>query len=696
MSSTASPATPSALANPSPSRESANNHPSHSPHHSSRPKKTWLRRYASTGVIALGVLAAAATLVVAWTGRKSEPFNGPLWTAKYEVLQLSIVERGTLESAENSEIVCRVKASGKGSTISTTIKWIIDDGTQVVRGQKLIELDDSGLQDQLKDQNIKVIDAEAKYDKATNDVVITQTKNKSLIQTAITNHHLARLELEKYLGERIGQAVLKVPDRVALAKFLANDLDGQMKKEISESKDKSLSAVLQMLDDIDGRIQIARADYEQWLERTAWSNRMVRQGFLSRSQADQEQARLESSKINLRKVEGELGIYKVYDIGKTVTKLWSDVTEFQRAIDLAKTEADSTERTAESDYKSKLAVFLQERSKQQDIEDEIRKCTIHAPHDGMVVYFLPETNRGGGGGGGSSVQQGLIAQGEAVREGQKMIRIPNLSHMLVNTRIHEAMVSRLKGEVTKQTGFSEALQGAFSIGRRPLDLAVNHAVFLAEIKGDFKKKDVVVLDPGQRAFVRIDAKMGKIYPGRVKTVATMAAASDFFTADVKVYQTMVSIDGVVEDLKPGYSAEVTIIADETNEPVLTIPMQSVVGSIAMGAERKAYVIDEHGQPKLVDITVGASNDRMVQILKGINEGDRVVLNPRALLDEKSGLKPANAPKQRGVDVDEVKSKKGKKGGGGGAGGGPGGPQGGFQGPGNQGFKKGLPQDFRKE
>jgi len=131
---------------------------------------------------------------------------------------------------------------------------------------------------------------------------------------------------------------------------------------------------------------------------------------------------------------------------------------------------------------------------------------------------------------------------------------------------------------------------------------------------------------------------------------------------------MVSIDGIVEDLKPGYSAEVTIIADETKEPVLIIPIQSVVGSIAMGADRKAYVLDAEGQPKLVDITVGASNDRFVQILKGINEGDVVVLNPRSLLGENSGMKPGTPPKQRGVDVDEVKSKKGKKGGGGGGGG----------------------------
>ena len=60
---------------------------------------------------------------------------------------------------------------------------------------------------------------------------------------------------------------------------------------------------------------------------------------------------------------------------------------------------------------------------------------------------------------------------------------------------------------------------------------------------------------------------------------------------------MVSMDGIVDNLKPGMSAEVTIIADESKTPVLTIPIQSVLGSIAMGAERKTYILDAEGQPK---------------------------------------------------------------------------------------------------
>ena len=139
---------------------------------------------------------------------------------------------------------------------------------------------------------------------------------------------------------------------------------------------------------------------------------------------------------------------------------------------------------------------------------------------------------------------------------------------------------------------------------------------------------------------------------------------------------MVSMDGMVENLKPGMSAEVTIIADETKEPVLTIPIQSVLGSIAMGAERKTYLLDENDQPQLRDITVGTSNDKMVQVIKGINEGDRVVLNPRSLLGDNTELKPGVPGRSRGYDIEEVKTKRAKKGSEGGATGGAPGASGG--------------------
>src|SRR5262245_50927390 len=50
---------------------------------------------------------------------------------KYEKLELTIVERGQLESADNRDVVCRVKAKSPQNPTATSIKWVIDDGSIV-------------------------------------------------------------------------------------------------------------------------------------------------------------------------------------------------------------------------------------------------------------------------------------------------------------------------------------------------------------------------------------------------------------------------------------------------------------------------------------------------------------------------------------------------------------------------------------
>src|SRR5262249_49761983 len=151
---------------------------------------------------------------------------------------------------------------------------------------------------------------------------------------------------------------------------------------------------------------------------------------------------------------------------------------------------------ARTDRETKKSIWEQEKQRYGEIEEEIKKCKIYAPQEGMVVYYVSEQSRFG-----SGSQQSIVAQGEPVRDGQKLMRIPDLDHMLVNTRVHEAMVARLR--------------------------------------------------EGQPASVRVDAHAGQLLPGHVKSVATVAAQQDWMSADVKVYTTMVAIDGTVEGLKPG-------------------------------------------------------------------------------------------------------------------------------------------------
>src|SRR5262245_11335820 len=71
-----------------------------------------------------------------------------------EDLDLTVVERGSVEPADAIDIVSRVKAQA-------TVKWVVEDGTAVKKGDRLIELDDSALREQLAAKKIALEQAEA-------------------------------------------------------------------------------------------------------------------------------------------------------------------------------------------------------------------------------------------------------------------------------------------------------------------------------------------------------------------------------------------------------------------------------------------------------------------------------------------------------------------------------------------------------
>jgi Cu(I)/Ag(I) efflux system membrane fusion protein len=124
---------------------------------------------------------------------------------------------------------------------------------------------------------------------------------------------------------------------------------------------------------------------------------------------------------------------------------------------------------------------------------------------------------------------------------------------------------------------------------------------------------------------------------------------------------MVSIDDLDDrGLQPGMSAEVTILADEIKELVLVIPIQAVLGNVAMNEKRVCFVVDANGVPREREIIVGKSNDKLVEVKSGLEDGEKVALNPRPLLPEKSDLKPGTPTTRRGSEFEG--GGEGKKGG----------------------------------
>lgn len=311
-------------------------------------------------------------------------------------------------------------------------------------------------------------------------------------------------------------------------------------------------------------------------------------GYITKTLAQADESRMQAAQITLAKLETEKKILTEFTKGRTVQDLKAKLAEAKRAVDRVKSQSKAKLAQADADRLAKESVYKQEQTRQQEVEDQIARCIVQAPQDGLVVYYVSDQARGGGG-----AQQGIVAQGEPVREGQKLMQIPDLTQMLVNVRVHEAMVSSLRNQ--QSTGNDSGLQPAE---------------------------------------IRIDAVPKKVFKGRVKAVDSVAGQQDWFSADVKLYKTVVSIDEKVEGLKPGMSAEVTIFAEESAEEVLVVPVQTIVGTISLGAKPQVFVVGAGGQPELRIVELGMSNQRLVEVKSGLVEGDKVVLNPAPLLDAK--------------------------------------------------------------
>ena len=119
----------------------------------------------------------------------------------------------------------------------------------------------------------------------------------------------------------------------------------------------------------------------------------------------------------------------------------------------------------------------------------------------------------------------------------------------------------------------------------------------------------------------IDAFPDRTLTGTVERVAVLAdSANMFMNPDLKVYPTMVRIDGVHDWLRPGMSAEVVILID-TLEDVVYIPIQAVS---YFGEDQVCYVV-KGGKAERRFITVGSFTEDYIEVRSGLEEGEEVLL-----------------------------------------------------------------------
>lgn len=224
-------------------------------------------------------------------------------------------------------------------------------------------------------------------------------------------------------------------------------------------------------------------------------------------------------------------------------------------------------------------------------------------------------------------------------------------------------VSREIGERVRGSDFNE-------------DVVMTIAALAAmEVKIEVGEHEVVHLKAGQRSDITMDALEGQTFEGSVVEIAQKANIKNQGSeAEVTSFPVTVALSSRPPGALPGMSAEVRIAA-ETRQDAITIPIQAVTvrstnllpdalkdAPAVEGAAIKTkkadalakvvFVVGDDGKAHIRRVRTGIASETELEILEGLQPGDKVVEGPYRTLAKE--LK----------DGDAVEEGDGKKGGGG--------------------------------
>jgi len=167
-----------------------------------------------------------------------------------------------------------------------------------------------------------------------------------------------------------------------------------------------------------------------------------------------------------------------------------------------------------------------------------------------------------------------IEEGASVHLDQVMLLMPDLSKMQVKVGIHESIVDRVK--------------------------------------------------PGLAAKVTLP---DKTLDGKVTSVAPITRPAGWWTGNVVKYDTIVELPSTA-GLKPGMSAEVEVIM-ACHEDVLTIPVAAVLQT----TDGDFCWVKTEDAAERRSLELGDSDDQFIVLEAGLEEGEEVVLDPLASIEE---------------------------------------------------------------
>ena len=459
-----------------------------------------------------------------------------LHTVSRETLELSLVERGRLESQSNVVVKSEMEDIRGDGILGNAIIWLVENGTNVKKGDLLAVLDSGTHIERVDEQILETDQARARQLEA--DVLYKNriSQNETLEATADLALDLAKLELEMFEDPEKGTYRLQ------------------------------LDEINRTIDETENLILAAQASLQLSGNERDGLETLFRYGYVGKNELDQVRLKYLQAQSNVaansNKLQTQLATVRkmnVFEREMQLLTLQGAVKTAERTVQQVQLDNQATLSKAKSKLDNANRILEKEEERLSRYRWHLEQAEIRAPQDGMVAYATPRHYR-----------EQKIELGATIWEGQRVLYLPDLRRMQVETVVHETARTWVRS--------------------------------------------------GLKATVRIEAMPEKEYLGTVQKVELMPDRRKMDESNTKVYKTLVTIDEEVEGLRPGMTALVEIHLDKINDTA-TIPLEA----IHYEGDGIFCHVRRGGLKERVSIKLGRSNDEMAEVTDGVEPGDQVVL-----------------------------------------------------------------------
>jgi multidrug resistance efflux pump len=369
------------------------------------------------------------------------------------------------------------------------------------------------------------------------------------------------------------------------------------------------------------------------------SEKLVAQRYIAKDEFEKDRIAMIEAEAKVKQADLDLEVYEKYTFFQDEAKKKSDLEQARAERSRVEEKFNAELVKAKSDLESAEFQLTSAKDRLANLELQLGYTTIAAPIDGLVVYATSIDSSNGGRGGGDAQPPQV---GTELRPNELIILLPDTSRMVANLKVSEALSGRIK--------------------------------------------------PEQAVTVYSDALPNQPVGGSVTTVSVLAASGGWRDPNRREYTVKTALQADPSmGLKPAMRCKAEILLGRV-EDAINVPVQAI---FRQGPVAFVYVQDGTGFAQR-QIELGRASELLIEVKKGIEAGDKVLLREPKAFEITSKLDPsvfemANAsapgagggrpPMGRGMNASPAESGAGAGAGPrGGAGGGAGRPPAGAGGP----------------